>query len=86
MSAIPRGFVTSYCASSSAARDNHKAKDISRLFSLLHHYLEETDGVDAGEGGVEGGRSVVAPDDGVVLVTEDAPLTSSARTTAALKK
>ena len=48
-------------------------------------HLEEADGVDAGECGVEGGRSVVAADDRIVPVSEDASLTSSARPTSALK-
>ena len=63
-----------------------KAKDrIELLFDFHATDLEEADGVDAGECGVEGGWSVVAADDRIVPVSEDASLASSARLTSALK-
>ena len=65
-------------------RQSQKQRTEVFLDSLTTH-LEEADGVDAGECGIESGRSVVASDDRIIPVSENAALTNDARFASTLK-
>ena len=63
------------------AAEEVKADTVSHCHAT---HLEEANGIDASEGGVEGGRRVVAPNDRVVPIAEDASARSGARPAPAL--